>query len=252
MLEEKLPLSVVIITKNEEKNIKDCLESVKWASEIIVLDDYSDDMTVEIAKRYTDKVIQRRMDVEGKHRNYAYSLANNNWILSLDADERVTSELKDEIVALLKDTPEFEGYTIPRRNYIGNYWLRFGGWYPSAQLKLFKKGSFWYEEVGVHPRAIFDKAWGNLNSDIIHYSYQDFSDFLNKLNHQTTLEAKKWVNDKRKMGLLKALWRTIDRFLRSYVRKRGYKDGLMGFIASVFAGMYQILSYAKYLEIKSK
>lgn len=252
MPEERIPLSVVIITKNEEKNIKASLESVRWANEIIVLDDYSNDKTVEIAKRYTDKIIQRKMDIEGKHRNYAYSLAKCDWILSLDADERVTLELQNEIIALLKNYPEFEGYTIPRKNYIGNYWMRYGGWYPSAQLKLFKKGSFWYEEVGVHPRAIFDKPWGNLKSALIHYSYEDFSDFLNKLNHQTTLEAEKWMNDKRKIGLFKAIWRTMDRFFRSYIRKKGYKDGIMGFIASVFAGMYQLLSYAKYWEIKSK
>ncbi len=92
-MEQKTRLSAVVITRNEERNIADCLESVKWADEIVVLDDNSTDKTAEIAKKYTNKVYQRRMDVEGRHRNYAYSLAKNEWILSLDADERVTPEL---------------------------------------------------------------------------------------------------------------------------------------------------------------
>ena len=253
-------LSVAIITKNEEDKIARCLESVKWADEVIVVDDNSTDRTVEIARGYTDRIFQRKMDIEGEHRNYAYSLANNNWILSLDADERVTPELKEEIAALLRKSPEFEGYTIPRRNYIGEHWVRFGGWYPSAQLKLFKKGSFRYEEVDVHPRPIFGKKWDNLKFDIIHYSYRDFSDFLNKTNKQTTLEAIKWhklslENPKKagyKMNLFHTLWRTLDRFIRTFFAKKGYRDGFIGFMVAYFASLYQILSYAKYVEIKKR
>ena len=253
-------LSVAIITKNEEDKLARCLESVKWADEIVIVDDNSTDKTVEVARNYTERIFQKKMDIEGKHRNYAYSLANNNWILSLDADEQVTSELKEEITMLLKNSLEFEGYTIPRRNYIGKYWVRFGGWYPSAQLKLFKKGSLRYEEAEVHPRVIFDKSWGNLKSDIIHYSYRDFSDFLNKTNKQTTLEAVKWhklslENPKKaryKMNLLHALWRTLDRFIRTFFVKKGYRDGFIGFMVAYFSSLYQIISYAKYRELKGK
>ena len=257
----KEKLSAVVITKNEQANIKDCLKTVKWADEIIVVDDNSTDKTIEIAQNYTDRTFQKKMDIEGKHRNYAYSLANNNWILSLDADERITSELEQEIAELLRNSPKFEGYTIPRRNYIGSYWVKSGGWYPSAQLRLFRKGSFRYEEVDVHPRPIFDKPWGNLKSDIIHYSYRDFSDFLNKTNKQTTLEALKWhklslKNPKKahyKMNLIHALWRTLDRFIRTFFVKKGYRDGFVGFMVAYFASLYQIVSYAKYWElIKNK
>ena len=256
----KETLSVVIITKNEETRIKNCLESVKWANEIVIVDDNSIDRTVEIAQKYTDRIFQKKMDIEGKHRNYAYSLANNSWILSLDADERVTSELREEITVLLRGLPEFEGYTIPRRNYIGSYWVKSGGWYPSAQLKVFKKGSLYYEEVDVHPRIIFNKSWGNLKSDIIHYSYRNFSDFLNKTNKQTTLEAIKWhklslENPKKaryKMNLAHALWRTFDRFIRCFLIKKGYRDGFIGFMVAYFASLYQIISYAKYREMVTK
>ena len=127
----KIPVSVVVITKNEERNIADCLKSVSWADELIVLDDNSTDNTVNIAKQYTDKVSSRKMDIEGRHRNYSYSLARNSWILTLDADERVTDELREEIsLTLTGDIPQ-NAFTIPRRNHIGTYWLRWGGQYPS-------------------------------------------------------------------------------------------------------------------------
>ena len=253
-MNNKVPLSVVVITKNEEANIKDCLESVKWANEIIVVDDNSTDNTVEIAQKYTDRIFEKKMDIEGRHRNWAYAQTRNSWVLSLDADERVTPELKEEITKAINNPGKFKAFSIPRRNYIGTYWVKYGGFYPSAQLKLFKKEDFRWEEAEVHPRAFLNGSSGRLKADIIHYSYKNFEDFLNKMNKQTTLEAIKWVKDKRRMGLGKALRRTIDRFLRAFLRKKGYRDGIVGFILAIFAGLYQILSYAKYWEayVKSK
>jgi len=248
----KVPLSVVVIAKNEEANIKDCLESVKWADEIIVVDDNSTDNTVEIAQKYTDIIFQKKMDIEGRHRNWAYGQARNSWVLSLDADERVTPELKEEIIEAISNPGEAKGFTIPRRNYIGDYWVKYGGWYPSPQLKLFKKEDFSWEEVEVHPRAYLQGPSRGLKADIIHYSYKDFGNFLDKMNKQTTLEAVKWVKDKRRMGLGRALRRAIDRFLRAFLRKKGYKDGIVGFILAIFGGLYQILSYAKYWELKRR
>ena len=243
---DPVPLSVVVITRNEEDRIAECLESVHWAAERIILDDFSTDRTVEIAKRFTDRIIQRRMDVEGIHRNIAYSLASQEWVLSLDADERVTPELREEITHLLEGSPALHGYTIPRRNFLGRRWLRHGGFYPSPQLRLFRRGRFRYEEVEVHPRAFLDGETGCLKNDLIHYSYRDLEDFVAKLNRQTTLEARKWRKDGRPMGVVKGLWRSTDRFFRVYWGKEGYKDGLLGFIMAILAGMYQFLSFSKY------
>ena len=243
-------LSVVILTKNEEKNIKDCLESVcGWAQEIIVVDDESIDKTREIAIRYGSKIIIRAMDIEGRHRNFAYAQAQNQWVLSLDADERVTPELKEEISSALGKETIYNGFTIPRRNYIGDYWVRYGGWYPSPQLKLFRRDKFRYEEAGVHPRAFMDDPCGHLKSDIIHYSYKNIEDFLNKLNNQTTREAQKWFNQNKPMRLGRFIWRTYDRFMRTYFTRKSFMDGYIGFIVAYFAGLYQFLSYLKYREI---
>ena len=242
-------LSVVVLTKNEESRLSRCLDSVKWANEIIVVDDESVDKTVEIAKEYTDKIFIKKMDIEGRHRNWAYNQAKNIWVLSLDADEIVTPELKEEIEKTLSANPKENGFTIPRRNYIGDFWVRYGGWYPSPQLKLFRRDKFRYEEVSVHPRAFMDEPCGHLKQDLIHYSYKNLEDFLHKLNNQTTREAQKWFAQNKRMHLGTFIWRTIDRFIRTYVGRKGYRDGFTGFTVAFFAGFYQFLSYLKYCEI---
>lgn len=251
MTGKKNPISVVVITKNEEKNIADCLGSVAgWADEIIVLDDESTDKTVEIAREFTGKVFRRRMDIEGAHRNYAYSLAKNEWVLSLDADETVTEELKREIDEMLWSNAEYSAFSVPLRNYIGGYWVRHGGWYPAAKVRLFKKDKFKYEEACVHPRIFLEGKCGHLKKDIVHKGYPDIEHFLSSLNYQTTKEAEKWLHDKRKMSFAKAMHRTSDRFIRGYIFKKGFKDGFIGLVVAVFAGLYQFLSYAKYIEMK--
>jgi len=244
-------LSVVVLTKNEEACIAECLESVKWADEIIVVDDESTDKTLEIVKKFNTKVFVRKMDVEGKHRNWAYAQARNLWVLSLDADEQVTPELKSELERAIK-SEEFAAFDIPLRNYISNYWVRYGGWYPASKLRLFRKDKFKYEEVEVHPRVFLDGACGHLKADIIHKGYPDLEHFLNSVNRQSTLEARKWINTGRKMTLGHMVWRAVDRFFRRYLRKKAYKDGMYGFIVAFFDTFYQIISYAKYREMLQK
>ncbi|MFH1479061.1 MAG: glycosyltransferase family 2 protein [Candidatus Omnitrophota bacterium] len=253
MSNKTIKLSVVTIAHNEEGKIETCLESTQgWADEHIIVDDFSTDKTVELAHKYTDKIFQRKMDVEGIHRNWAYAKAKNEWVLSLDADEVVTEELKKEISEATAGNAEFNAYSIPLRTYVGDYWVKHGGWYPAGKLRLFKRSKFKYEEVGVHPRIILDGKCGHLTTDIIHYGYVDFSDLFQGLNRQTTLEAEKWFNEKRKIGVAKMLWKACDRFFRSYVRKQGYKDGVVGFVIAIHGAMYQVFSYAKYWEMLEK
>ncbi len=257
----KVPLSVVIVAKNEAGRIEECLKSVEgWAEEIVVADDESSDATKKIAAKYTAKVLTRRMVVEGRYRNWAYAHTGYEWVLSLDADERVTPELKEEIASVLSQNTTASAFTVPRKNFLGSYWLRWGGQYPSAQLKLFRKSCFRWEEVEVHPRALLDGECQHLKSPLIHCTYRNFEDFLGKLNRQTTLEAKKWlevykVDPKkagRKMNFIHAIWRYEDRFARTYIRKQGFRDGFRGFMTAFFAALYQLIAYAKYWEMKNK
>jgi len=254
---EKIPVSVVVIVRNEEKRLAQCLESAAWSDDIVIVDDMSTDRTVEIARRYTDRVFEKKMEVEGTHRNYAYSLARNEWVLSLDADEVVTPELASEISQVVKGDAagkldEYVVFAIPLRNFVGKYWVRHGGWYPAYKDRLFRKGRFKYEEAGVHPRVIYEGRCGRLKSDIIHYSYEDFSELVASMNGQTTKEAQKWVSDGRKMTLGKALWRAFDRFYRCYFTKKGGRDGVIGLMIAVNSGIYQVLSYAKYWETNAR
>jgi len=246
---EKIPVSVVVITRNEEENIEKCLQSVSDADEIIVLDDNSTDKTIGIAKRFTDKVFTRKMDIEGRHRNYAYSLAKNDWVLSLDADEMVSPELVEELRDIFKKPRNDKAYSVPIKTYIGSRWIRYSGWYPAPKVRLFDKRHFKYEEAEVHPRAFIDGTCGHLTRDIIHYSYRNFHDYFESLNNQTTLEAKKWFKERRKIGFLKMYRKFVDRFLKAYFLKRGFKDGFLGFIISYGSGLYQVMSYVKYWEM---
>lgn len=246
---DKVPISVVVLTKNEENNLTECLDSVKgWADEIIVIDDLSTDNTVAIAQKLADKVLIKKMEIEGAHRNWAYAQAKNSWVLSLDADEKVTSELKSEITQILPKT-DCVCFSIPLRNYIGNTWVRHGGWYPAGKVRLFKKEKFRYEEVVVHPRAFLDGACGHLKGDIIHKGYPDFEHFLASLNRQSTLEAKKWIMTDRKMSGGRIAWRSVDRLFRRFIGRGGYKDGFIGFMVAFFDMLYQVISYAKYRQM---
>lgn len=246
---QKIPVTVVVITKNEADNIADCLKSVAWADEIVVVDDNSSDDTGAIARKYTEKVFTRKMDIEGAHRNYAYSLAKNNWVLSLDADERASTELETELKGLFEQGPKDKAYTIPIKTYIGKRWIRYGGWYPAPKVRLFEKKSFKYEEAEVHPRVFIDGSCGHLKSDIVHYSYRDYHDFFVSINNQTTLEAKKWFKEKRDVNFIKMYRKGLSRFLKAYVQKAGYKDGLLGFFISWAGALYQFMSYVKYKEM---
>jgi glycosyltransferase involved in cell wall biosynthesis len=248
----KPPVSVVIIARNEEDNMDDCLSSVKgWADEVVVVDDRSTDRTVEISKKYTASVYHRQMDNEGIHRNWAAAQARNEWVLYLDADERVTPELQKEIDAVLPST-EHVAFAIPFRTFIGSYWVWHSGWYPGSKTRLVRKSKFKYEEAAVHPRVFHDGSCGHLTRDIIHYGYPDLAHFFASLNRQTTLEAEKWVGTSRKMPMFIGFYRAVDRFFRSYIGKGGWKGGFMGFVIALFASLYQIMSYMKYYEIVKK
>ena len=192
------------------------------------------------------------MDIEGRHRNWAATQARHEWILSVDADERVTPALAEEIRGVFAaGAPPYDAYAIPRRNFIGARWIRYGGWYPSPQLKLFKRSAFRWEETTVHPRAIGPVA-GQLRGDLIHFSYRDADDFRRKQDRHTTLEAQKWLADGRRMSLGKALWRSIDRVVRSLLLKQGFRDGSVGWFVAWMGGRYQWDSYRKYRTMKAQ
>ncbi len=252
-IEMKHPVTVVVIAKNEEKRLTDCLRSASWARETVVIDDESADRTAELAQSLGAKVFRRKMDIEGRQRNFGYEKASEPWVLSLDADERVTPELAEEIgqvISRYENDAEVVAFSIPIRTYIGSRWIKGAGYYPAAKTRLFRKGKFRYEEAGVHPRALYQGKVIPLKGDILHYSCANLGEFVTKFNRETTLEAEKWLKDGRKVSLANSLRKTVDRFLKNYFLKNGWRDGTMGFVMSCFHGLYQLITYAKYREKK--
>jgi len=256
-------ISIVIIGKNEEKNIGECLAGVSgWADEIVFVDDFSTDSTLEIVKKEpAAATFQRKMDLEGRHRNWAAAQASNDWIMILDCDERATPEVLKEIdneVFANKADHEM-AFWVPRKNYIGDHWLRYGGWYPAPHLKLYnqkymrwKEGQYDLVHPGMEWIAEGYKKGANLKNHLIHHNYRNVEDFIRKTNRLTTLDAIKWYLDGRKMPMSRGLRRSVDRFLKRYILKRGYKDGYYGLVASALSGFYEFAAYSKYREVLNK
>lgn len=244
-------LSVVTVTKNEEAKIGMCLESVKWAAEIIIIDSYSTDATVDICSKYTSKVIHREWPGYASQKNFGIDKASGDWILILDADEQVSDELREEIQALLQENSAADGYHIPFKNYLGKRWLKHGGLYPDLHLRLFKKGKARYGNKEIHETLEFDGAAGVLSGAIIHYTYDDFADYLNKVNRYTTLEANFLSQQGYKVKWLDLI-KPIGKFFQLYIFKFGYKDGLSGLVNAVFLAVYMFIKYVKVLELLRK
>ncbi|OGW81553.1 MAG: hypothetical protein A3G33_01920 [Omnitrophica bacterium RIFCSPLOWO2_12_FULL_44_17] len=249
---QKVPLSVVILTHNSEKKIEDALKSVVWVDDIVIVDDLSTDRTLDIAKKYTDRIFRRKWELEGVQRNFAYDQAKNEYILSLDSDERVTPELARELQELVQKGFEFNGYDIPHRNYFGDFWIRHGGWYPNAKTKLFRKSKMRYEESEYHPPMFMEGKRGLLKGELIHLAIDNFSNMIGKLNHQTTFEAKKWVREKRNIKFPTLVRKMLHRSFKAYFLQSGFRDGWIGFMLALNGAFYQLLSYAKYWEAKER
>jgi len=243
-------LSVITITYNEEENIRDCLESVKWSDEIVIVDSFSSDKTVEIALRYTPRVFQNRWTNFSQQKSLALKKASNEWVLSIDADERVTPELKEEILGILNSQSHpFDGYYIGRRNHYLGKFIRHCGWYPDYQLRLFRKGKGRFNERSVHESVVMDGQKGYLKFFLNHYSYRSLSDHLNRIDRFTSLAAEEMFTDGKRARTFDFLFRPLTRFVRMYLIKRGYLDGVYGLIVSIMGSFYVFLKYLKLWEL---
>lgn len=242
-----MPLvGVLVLTYNEADNIKDCLESIKWADEIVIVDSFSADKTIEISKDYTDNIYQRKFDDFSSQRNFGLEKIQSEWVLVLDADERISDELKNEIKKELL-APGFEGYRLPRKNYFLGKWIKYCGWYPDYCLRLFKKTNVKYSGL-VHESLIIQGSTGNLKNALIHFTYRNLAHYLNKANHYTTLWAEERFQKGKKVGILKVILRPLVEFLKKYLFKAGLLSGAQGLILSILSSYYQFLKLAKLWE----
>lgn len=240
-------LSVILITKNEEANLKECLESVSFANEIIVVDSQSSDKTVEIARSFGAKVeITPHWPGFGPQKNTALSLASQDWILSIDADERVSPELKAEILAITQSNQSQSCYEIPRLSWYCGRFMKHSGWYPDYVLRLFKKGSAKFSDHLVHERVITNEKVGQLNNHFLHYSFRNFSQVLQKIDSYSTLSAQQAFEQGRRSSIPKAFGKGMWAFFRTYFLRLGFLDGSQGLALAISNAEG---TYYRYLKI---
>ena len=240
----------MISAYNEEEKIEKCLSSVKdIADEIIFVDNSSTDGTVRIARKYTDKVFSRENNpMLNVNKNFGFTKATSDWILSLDADEEVTRELASEIMQL-SESEAISGYFIPRKNIIFGKWIRHTGWYPDYQLRLFRADKGRFAEKQVHEVISLVGATEHLKNPMEHLNYENITQFLNKMvKTYTVSEAENLISQGYKYNSLDLVRMPLSEFLKRYFAESGYKDGMHGLVLSLLQGFYHFVVFLRLWE----
>ncbi|QQG41082.1 MAG: glycosyltransferase family 2 protein [Candidatus Levyibacteriota bacterium] len=248
---KKNKLSIVISAYNEEGKITQCLESASFADEIVFVDNSSADKTVEIAKKFTDKIFIKPNNLMlNTNKNFGFSKATGDWILSLDADERITLELKEEMLSATRHAPSgVNGFWLPRKNIIFGKWIKHTGWYPDYQLRLFKKDMGSFSAKHVHEMITLKGETAYVKEHILHYNYDSISQFLTKLDLiYTSNEAEQLLGNGYVITWADALKMPIKEFVSRFFAREGYKDGFHGLMLSILMAFYHFIVFAKIWE----
>jgi glycosyltransferase involved in cell wall biosynthesis len=240
------PISVAIITLDEERNIRACLESVKWADEIVVCDSGSTDRTLGIAGEYGARTFQDAWRGFAGHKNLAVERTSHPWVLVLDADERVPSALRQEIEAILADPAAADGYLIPRKSYFLGQWIRGCGWYPDETIRLFRKGRGRFADRAVHEAVAVSGRLGRLGSPIEHYTYDSISAYLTRMDRYSTLAAEELARAGRPVRRWDLVGHPAWTFLRMFLLQGGWREGWRGL---VLCGLYASYAFSKYAKL---
>ncbi len=246
-------LSAVVTVFNEEKNIERCLRSLKFADEIVVVDNSSADKTLFLAKKFTNKIYSQKNDPNliDIQKNFGFKKASGDFILSVDGDEEVSGELESEIKKLLKKAPKnINGYLIPRKNFIFGKWIENTGWYPDFQLRLFKKDKAFFTQKHVHEQITLEGKSLKLKGHILHHNYDTVSQFIQKTVNYAENEAEKLLEDGYNFSYFDSLRFPMKEFLSRFFLRKGYKDGLHGLILSLLMAFYHLLIFAYVWEKK--
>ena len=244
-----MEISAVLITYNEETRLESALKSVKdIVSEIIVVDSFSSDDTVKIAKKYTNRVFHREWTNYADQKNFANKKAAFPWILSLDADENISPKLCEEILNLKQTKPLVSGFSMPRQVFYLGRWIRHSGWYPDRKIRLFLKDKARWEGEYVHESLIVEGEIQKLKAVIYHFSYRDIRDHLERINMFSSLGAQKLYAQKKKCRWAHLVCLPILRFLKAYIWRMGFRDGNAGLVIAILDGYSIFARYAKLRE----
>ena len=243
-------ITAYVLTFNEARQIREVLESIKWADEIIVVDSFSTDGTVEIAREFKARVISEKFCGFGKLRNFALDAARNDWMLSIDADERCTPELAAEVRREVA-APGFDAYHIPRKSHFLGHWMRHSGWYPDyRQPQLFNRTKMRYREDLVHEGYELSGRLGHLREHALQYPWPTLEVATGKLQRYSTLMAQRYASMNRRASLAKMLISPVGMFGKVYFVQQGFRDGRYGLILAALYGYYTFLKYAKLWELQ--
>lgn len=245
------PISAALITRNEESNIEEALQSLAWTDEIVVVDSGSTDKTLEICRRYTDRIFSRTWTGFVDQKNHAAAMASHDWILSLDADERITQTLRSEIGELRRKGMESAGYRVPRLAFFMGRWIRHGDWYPDYQLRLFDRRRGRWQGGRVHESVRVEGTPGMLRGEILHYTYRTLSDYLHRLEVYSTLAAQDYGDRGRRASMVKVLGNPMAAFAKGYLVKGGFLDGGPGLMVAVMGAISVFFKYAKLYELQN-
>ena len=240
--------SAVIITWNEEERLPACLTSLAWVDEIVVVDAESHDKTVEIARGVTDRVLVQPWQGFAAQKNFALDQAKGDWVLSIDADEEVSPELRRELEAILAGSTTAVGYALPRRNIFWGRWIRHGGLYPDWQTRFFQRGRGRFVQRAVHESVEVDGELGRLRGPLVHRSYRSIGEFLERANRYSTLAADDLARGGVQVGVGQLLLRPLGRFLAMYLVRRGFLDGIPGLLLAGLYAYYVFIRCAKLWE----
>jgi glycosyltransferase involved in cell wall biosynthesis len=246
-----VPVSATVITLNEARNIRECLASLNWASEIIVVDSGSTDGTPDLARAAGATVITREWPGYAAQKDYAASQAAHDWILSIDADERVTPELAAEIQRTLEQPADRVAFRVPRVTFHLGRWIRHTDWYPDYQLRLYDRRHASWARRRVHESVTARGPVGRLSHDLQHYAYRDIGHHYETMQNYTRLAALQMFDEGRRATLLHLLVHPPAAFLRNYVLKAGFLDGIPGLIISAMNSYYVFLKFAKLWALQS-
>ncbi len=245
-----IKISAAIITLNEEKNIKRCIDSLDFVDEVVVVDSLSSDQTCDIVRSLGAKVIDQKFLGHIEQKQLAVDSCSNDWILSLDADEEVSKELKESILEVINNTPTYDAYEMNRVSFHLGRWIRHGGWYPDRKTRLFNRQKAHWGGYNPHDKVIVDGSIGRLNGDLMHYVFKDLRHNIDTNNSYSSIMAEDLYKSGKKFSYVKLFLKPLGKFLETYIYKKGFLDGMPGFIIAVGAAYSMFLKFAKLWELE--
>jgi glycosyltransferase involved in cell wall biosynthesis len=246
-------ISATVLTFNNGSTLERCLESIRWVEEIIVVDSFSTDQSLEVASRYTDKVFQRQWPGFVKQRNFAKQQATGEWILWVDADEVVSPELRLEMEQGVAEAPAgLQGFLVPRCSFYLGRWIRHGAWYPDLSVRLFRSEGNWWGGQEPHAAVQVNGPLRRLRHDLLHYNYESFGHQIRTIDKYAQMSAEELMRRGESPSLWKMLMHPLARFVKEYFMLQGFRDGMPGLIIVVSTMFYVFAKYAKLWELEQK